>query len=163
MNFKQLRIKLFEFTIDDLKDAVSGFTEDKISDRKSKVGSELSAIKLESKKDQNKGILYTFSSKPTGSVAKVYENGLSERSEYTMQVLFDNKEDLQKSDIKLHCNCAGYHYQGMKYHASELDSAIQKESRKDKVWSSIHDGKGAICKHLHGLLNNFESIINKEK
>lgn len=75
------------------------------------------------------------------------------------------KEDLNQvlsvADIKLQCSCPAFHWQGMRYQLSSLESALTPTDIPDPVWSKRHDGKNALCKHLYGLLQNFNSYKGK--
>lgn len=63
------------------------------------------------------------------------------------------KEILNVCEIKLFCECKGWHWIGLKYMATQLDSAIITTSISNKVWSKrIGYSEPSLCKHLAGIL-----------
>lgn len=160
---KSFKHKLLEFNINDLKDAVSSYTKNQSAARKSK------SVQFKEGNTSDDGITLVYHSTPTAKEAKCYSVQFEKfftDSKYTMKIQFPNitsKEQFNEmsnkeafsSDIKLSCNCAGFYWQGLNYNLSELDSSIDKVTIKDDTWRGIHEGKGAVCKHLYELLNGF--------
>jgi len=162
--FKEFKQTLLEFSIRDLKDAVSDVTKKHIVKRGRK------KPVIEKSEIGEKGLTLTYHSKPTKKEARCYDvqfEKFFKDSKYIVKLNFPNiksKEDFNEKtrdeilddDVKVSCNCAGFYWQGFNYNASELDSSINRVSIKDDYWRKVHDGKGAICKHLHELLNRFD-------
>lgn len=63
------------------------------------------------------------------------------------------KEILNVCEIKLECTCKFWHWGGLKYMATELDSAISKTSIANPVWRQRKGySEPSLCKHLVGVL-----------
>jgi len=162
--FKEFKQTLLEFSIRDLKDAVSDVTKKHIIKRGRKKS------KIQKSEINEKGLTLVYHSKPTKNEARCYDvqfEKFFKDSKYIVKLNFPeikskedlskkNKSDLLNDDVKISCNCAGFYWQGFNYNASELKSSINRVSIKDDYWKKIHDGKGAICKHLHEVLNQFD-------
>lgn len=67
--------------------------------------------------------------------------------------LSEFKEILKVCDIKLYCECPFWHWGGLKYMATELNSAIDKTSISNPVWSKRPGyAEPSLCKHLKGVI-----------
>lgn len=63
------------------------------------------------------------------------------------------KEILQVCDIKLSCECEFWHWGGLKYMATELDSAIDTTDIPNPVWRQKKGySEPSLCKHLKGVI-----------
>lgn len=85
-------------------------------------------------------------------------------SVYSPEVILSKPSDSNKIidyDLKLHCNCMAFHWQGHRYRLSIQDGAIKPISIADPVWGSKHDGEGGLCKHLIDVLYDLDKLILK--
>lgn len=64
------------------------------------------------------------------------------------------KDILTVADVRLHCNCGSFHWTGIRYQWSELDSAIHPINIPDPHWRKIHTDSGVptLCKHLEEVI-----------
>lgn len=163
--------KLNEFTIPDFKAQASELTKHYRKVRDSIKGKETRLAKLV-ELDPNKGV-FVWITEPTGSfsvpifdpktntekkanlyVMQIQVLGLSDWYEKTQIRDYNEfKYFLADADIKLSCDCMGFHWQGSAYNLTELESAIYPVTIKDEVWRDRHDGGALLCKHLLGIVN----------
>ena len=89
---------------------------------------------------------------------------------YKDATLDDIKETLKQAEIKVGCDCASFHWQGLSYYLTqEFDASIYPNNIKPEVWGPRHgNGDGIICKHLTLIfevipvrINNFASMLYK--
>lgn len=71
---------------------------------------------------------------------------------YTMSAK-EFREILDVCDVRFDCTCMAWHWIGMKYDATELDSAIVKTNIPHPVWGKRKGfASPSLCKHLRNLL-----------
>lgn len=163
-----------EFTLRDFQGQASDLTKKHRQIRNSKKGTENRLAKLvDFDVDKHHAVFLTeptFSFHmpvvPEGHVERIKVDNL-----YKMEIEFQDldkwadadwstmtadkfKQILDVVDVKLDCDCMGFHYQGMRYQMSQLKSAIYPTTIADPVWGPRHQGRHALCKHLLGLINN---------
>lgn len=163
---------LLEFNAVDYQDSISPETAKHAADRKHKLGAEISHLKFKhSQFFDDLGLMLTFTTTPTNGVGECYDIGTGkfyEDSVYTMKILYPKYAEeefpddikgnfVMQEDIKFICNCRSFHWQGFNKHASDLEGSITSTDIPDNYWKFFHKGKGAICKHLHGLFKELPS------
>jgi hypothetical protein len=168
-----------EFTIKDFKFQGSDLTKKFRKERNKVLGQEVKVVKLvDFDFNTNKAIFIT---QPTflSQTQKVDQltNTFSIDNVYTMEVEFvdldkwknspwkdltlrEFREILSVCDVKLSCDCPAHTFQGHRYNLTQLDSAIYPLHIPDPVWRKKHDGKGGLCKHLLGLVNDFGMLAS---
>lgn len=67
--------------------------------------------------------------------------------------LQDDVQLAMAGDLKVHCTCEAFTYFGYKYILTNLDSAIQPETRPPNVRNPKQ--RGSVCKHLAAVLKVF--------
>jgi hypothetical protein len=72
--------------------------------------------------------------------------------------LKDFLDILKVCDVKFDCGCYGFHWLGNRYKLSRLKSAIYPTNIPDKVWGPRQQNKNGVCKHLLGLITDFEKM-----
>lgn len=160
-----------EFTINDIKGQLSPIIKNTYSKRKKIKGSRGRASQF-IEFDTKKGIA-KFLVEPTNKSATqvvdlngnlrpdtVYETSI-EFVDYDKWVddpknltLDEWKQILTVADVKIHCNCGSFHWTGLRYQWSELDSAIYPLHIADPVWRKRHTEGGvpSLCKHLEEVI-----------
>jgi hypothetical protein len=163
-----------EFTLRDFQHQASDLTKKHRQIRNSKKGTENRTAKLVDFDTEKHHAV--FLTEPTFSFhAQVVPEGHVERIKvdnlYKMELQFQDldkwadadwstmtadkfKQILDVIDVKLDCDCMSFHYQGHRFNLSQLNSAIYPTSISDPIWGPRHQGRGGLCKHLLGLVNN---------
>lgn len=163
-----------EFTIKDFKFQGSDLTKRFRKERNKVLGQEVKVAKLvDFDFNTNRAIFITrptFLSK--AQTINPSTNTTSVDKMYTMEVEFMELEKWKDSpwkdltlqefrdiltacDVKLACDCPSHTFQGHRYNLTQLNSAIYPLNIPDPVWRQNHQGKGGLCKHLLGLVNDF--------
>lgn len=80
---------------------------------------------------------------------------------YTMN-LKEFNEILKVCEIKLLCTCPFWHWGGLKYMATQLDSAIETTDIPNPIWR-MRPGysEPSLCKHLKGVLPLIKKDLGK--
>lgn len=164
---QMLRIPLSEFLRDDFIKAYSDFTAHFVDERKKGnfnpklVGASYSSDVVEAQFFlKATSATSTTIVSPDGNSTKKSDGYLSTVQFLGLPSLKLNPAELDACDIRLHCNCPAFHFQGNKYQLTQLDSAIHKTDIKDSHWSTIHKSKNGICKHLEEVLRNLPDHYN---
>lgn len=166
--------ELLEFTIRDFKFQGSNLTKKFRKERNKVLGQEVKVAKLvDFDFNTNRAIFIT---KPTflsqAQTINPSTNTASIDKTYTMEVQFidlekwkdsawkdlslkEFREILTACDVKLACDCPSHTFQGHRYNLTQIDSAIYPMNIPDPIWRQNHQGKGGLCKHLLGLVNDF--------
>lgn len=69
--------------------------------------------------------------------------------EYTQEE-FDGM--LNSIDVQLDCTCMAFHWWGLRYNLSNMNSAIYPTSIPDPIMGKKLNYKPSVCKHLGGIL-----------
>lgn len=166
---------LEELSLDDFRNnqGVSSLTRKYQRQRSSKMGAESKNAKIDSVKIEAGNVICKFKT-PTTENGKKYT--MTIKIDDFMEWLEDEELDLsdmkyifENLDVKLHCTCPGFHWQGMRYKMSQIDAAAEPITRADPVWGPRHNNDNLLCKHLQGLVNGIKfwknplvSKINKQ-
>lgn len=85
---------------------------------------------------------------------------------YTQTIVFPinlsqikDKKQLKSQNVLLDCTCEAFHKQGMMYKLNQIDAAVKKEKREDKIWGPRHNNKNFLCKHLKYIIEYFDDIM----
>lgn len=157
--------KIFEFTIADWKNQASNIIKRTRKERNKIQGREAKVAKLIDVIHNPPHITLMF------STPKTFDG-----NEYEMLVQLidaDNWKDgrwnevtedefkqlIHAVDLKFNCECPHYHWGGIKYNLSQLDSAIETTSISDPIWGERHN-KITLCKHLYGIVNGLSRKSN---
>lgn len=87
---------------------------------------------------------------------KKYTKQASEKQKRTINIWNLSPSTFRKilkvANIKVDCNCASFNWQGKRYRATKVDSAIYPQSISDPIWRKVHGGSDYLCKHLAGIV-----------
>lgn len=174
---RNLSNPLQEFTIKDFKNASSSTTRTHRVVRNVVKGQEVRLAKAVDY-DFNKNILVLLTPPTFKAPSPSISNGIGRpilKSLYMMQIQFvdldkwkdkpwgemtvkDFLDILKVCDIKMDCSDMSFQFQGMRYKLSRLKSAIYPTNIPDPVWGPRHQNKNGLCKHLLGLITDFEKM-----
>lgn len=66
--------------------------------------------------------------------------------------LSELRQILDVADLKLHCSCSAFLWQGHRYVLTTINSALYPLHISDPVWGPRHDFHNGLCKHLVGVV-----------
>lgn len=173
---------LKEFTIHDFRNQMSSIIKRTYKTRRSLQTMHTASVVADY--DFDKGILYFIvepTPKETETVSSDLKGNLSKDSAYTTAVQFmeihkwvddwstlklpEFRQILDVVDVKFSCNCAFFHFGGVRYQLTQLDSAINPLSIPDPVWHARNENKVTLCKHCLEVTRKLKfeapSILNQ--